>query len=253
MKYGKEGIVKMRIEDLLKRLKREYWKIKALQSSLDTLILVLALNFVAFLADFSYDFRILAGVAVIFFIGDLFYRTRGYSVEIYENQNDELQELLRTARDNLDKRDTVSEALFGDVMERARTVSSESIIPSDRIVQKLFLVGGLAILTTVSGLVVPAIDIDTSGTYDRITDLVDSPEDQDEFRGNASDVLGEESDLDDTGSDVDIEIVGEGESFEDSVLRGFEGDNALRYEASPEIEEDSRLMREYSLAIQDLE
>ncbi|MFO7793860.1 MAG: hypothetical protein R6V35_02680 [Candidatus Nanohaloarchaea archaeon] len=243
----------MRIETLLKRLKREYWKIKALQSSLDTLILVLGLNFLAFLASFEYDFRILGGIAAVFFLGNLIYRTRGYSVEIYEDQNDELQELLRTARDNLDKRDTVSEALFGDVMERARTVSSESIIPSERIVQKLFLVGGLAILTTVSGLIVPVIDVDASGAYDRISDIVGSQDDGDDFRGNASDVLGEESDLDDTGSDVDIEIVGEGESFEESVLRGFEGDRELMYEASPEIEEDSWLMREYSLAIRDIE
>lgn len=243
----------VRIETLLKRLKREYWKIKALQSSLDTLILVLGLNFMAFLANFKYDFRILGGLAAVFFIGNLIYRTRGYSVEVYEDQNDELQELLRTARDNLDKRDTVSEALFGDVMDRARTVSSESIIPSERIVQKLFLVGGLAILTTVSGLVVPVIDVDTSGAYNQISELVNSPEDQDDFKRNASDVLGEESDLDDTGSNVDIEIVGEGESFEESVLRGFEGDRELMYERSPEIEEDSQLMKEYSLAIRDLE
>jgi hypothetical protein len=243
----------MRIETLLKRLKREYWKIKALQSSLDTLILVLGLNFIAFLSGFDYDFRIMAALAAVFFIVNLIYRTRGYSVEIYENKNTELQELLRTARDNLDKRDTVSEALFGDVIDRARTVSSESIIPTERIVQKLFLVGGLAILTTVSGLVVPVIDIDTSNAYNQISNLVNNEEDPEDFRRNASEVLGEESDLDNTGSSVDIEIIGEGESFEESVLRGFEGDRELMYERSPEIEENSRLMREYSLAIRDLE
>ncbi len=243
----------MRIETLLKRLKREYWKIKALQSSLDTLILVLGLNFIAFLVGFKYDFRILAGLAAVFFILNLIYRTRGYSVEIYEHKNNELQELLRTARDNLDKRDTVSEALFGDVMERARTVSSESIIPTERIVQKLFLIGGLAILTTVSGLVIPVIDIDTSGAYNQISNLVNNQDKPEDYRRNASEVLGEESDLDNTGSTVDIEIVGEGESFEESVLRGFESERALMYERSPEIEEDSRLMREYSLAIRDIE
>ena len=243
----------VRIETLLKRLKREYWKIKALQSSLDTLILVLGLNFIAFLAGFKYDFRILAGLAAVFFIVNLIYRTRGYGVEIYEHKNNELQELLRTARDNLDKRDTVSEALFGDVMERARTVSSESIIPTERIVQKLFLIGGLAILTTVSGLVIPVIDIDTSGAYNQISNLVNNQDDPEDYRRNASEVLGEESDLDNTGSTVDIEIVGEGESFEESVLRGFEGERELMYERSPKIEEDSRLMREYSLAIRDIE
>lgn len=243
----------MRIETLLKRLKREYWKIKALQSSLDTLILALVLNFAAFLANFNYDRRILALIASAFLISNFLYRTRGYSVEIYESENDELQELLRTARDNLDKRDTVSEALFGDVMDRARTVSSESIIPSERIVQKLFLIGGLAILTTISGLIVPVIDVDASGAYSQVSDLIGLQEEGERFKGNASDVLGEESDLDDTGAEVDIEIVGEGESFEQSVLRGFEGDRELMYESSPEIEEDSRLMREYSLAIRDLE
>lgn len=244
----------MRIEGLLKRLKREYWKVKVLQSSLDTLILVLLLNFIAFLAGYSYDFRILGGVAAAFFLINLFIRTRDYSVEIYEQENSELQELLRTARDNLDKRDEVSEALFGDVMDRARTVTSESIIPSEILVQKLFLIGGLAILTAISGLVVPAIDVDTSGVYSTFDNLVDFEDDSsDDFRGNVSDVIGEESDLDETGSNVDIDIVGEGESFEESILRGFEGDTELRYESSPETTGDEELMREYSLRIRELE
>ena len=245
----------MRIENLLKRLRREYWKIKALQSSLDTFILILTVNLAAFLASYSYDPRILAVLGFTFFLANLIYRTRGYNVEIYEQENNELQELLRTARDNLDKRDTVSEALFGDVMDRARTVSSESIIPSERIVQKLFLIGGLAILTTVSGLIIPVLDIDTSNAYNSVSNFVEDhrPGEEEEFRGNASEVLGEESDLQDTGSDVEIEIIGEGESFEDSVLRGFEEDTELRYESSPEVDGDAELMKEYSLAIRNLE
>jgi hypothetical protein len=243
----------VRIEGLLKRLKREYWKVKILQSSLDTLILVLGINFIAFLSSISYDYRILGGLAGGFFLVNLIYRTRGYSVEIYEEENSELQELLRTARDNLDKRDEVSEALFGDVMDRARTVTSESIIPSERLVQKLFLVGGLSILTAVSGLVVPAIDVDTSNFYNSFNQFVNSESGGDDFRGNVSNVLGEESDLDETGSQVDISIVGEGESFQESILRGFSGDTELRYEASPELTGDEELMREYSLRIRELE
>lgn len=242
----------MRVEDLFKRLKREYYKARMLESCLDTLILVLGLNMAAFIAGYSYDFRILGGVAFAFFILDFYYRTRGYSVEIYEEENSQLHEVLRTAKDNLDRRDEVTQALFGDVMDRARKVSSESIIPSDRVIKKLFLVGGLALLTAVSGLVTPEVDVDFDGAYDQISEFRNGGEDEDHMM-NASEVLGEPQDIDTTGSDINITVEGEGESFEEGVRQGFE-EQELRFEASDdELDEDLELAQRYSLAIRNLE
>jgi len=110
----------MRVEDLFKRLKREYYKVKLLESCLNTLILVLTLNLAAFIASYSYDIRILAGIGLSTFLIDFYVRSRGYSVEVFEHENSRLKEVLRTAEDNLDRRDTVTESLFNEVLSRAR-------------------------------------------------------------------------------------------------------------------------------------
>jgi hypothetical protein len=241
----------MRVEDLFKRLKREYLKVRVLQSFLDTLIVVLSLNFAAFIASYSYDLRALGLIGFAFFLTRFYQLSRGYSVELYEEKNQRLDELLRTAEDNLDRRDEITQALFNDVMERARKVSSESIIPSERIFQKLFLVGGLAILTAVSGLVAPAIDIDYSGFENPFSDISDIGDE--EVIGNASEVMGEPTEIDTTGTNVNITVEGEGESLDEGFRRGLENQE-LRFEASDdELDEDLELAQRYSLAIRNLE
>lgn len=243
----------MRVEDLFKRLKREYIKIKLLQSCLDTLIVILVLNLAAFTLNYSYDIRILGVIGLIIFLSTFYYRAQGYSVEIYENENTQLHEVLRTAKDNLDRRDDVTQALFEDVMHRARKVSSESIIPSERIIQKLFVVGGLAILTAVSGLIAPSVNFDFDNTYNRLSDLAPGGDDEEEYMRNASEVLGESGNIDTTGSNINITVDGEGESLEDGFRRGFE-DQDLRFEASEdELDEDLELAKRYSLAIRGIE
>lgn len=241
----------MRVEDLFKRLKREYFKVRLLQSLLDTLIVVLTLNFIAFLVNFGYDMRILGLLGFILFIGRFYQLSRGYSVKLYEERNQRLDELLRTAQDNLDRRDEITQALFDDVMEKARKVSSESIIPSERIFQKLFLVGGLSIMTAVSGLVAPAVEIDYSGFENPFSDI--SGIGGEDVKGNASDVMGEPIEIDTTGSNVNITVKGEGESFDEGFRRGLE-DQELLFEASnDELDEDLELAKRYSLAIRNLE
>ncbi|MFB6115441.1 MAG: hypothetical protein ABEK04_04040, partial [Candidatus Nanohalobium sp.] len=117
-------------------------KVNVIQASLDAIGLFLVLNLVTFLFSIQLvsglgNPPILLGVSVVFFLGDLIYRVRNYRLEIYEEQNPELKEVLRTARDNLDKSDIASQALFDDLMERARSVTSESIIPSKFIIQRV--------------------------------------------------------------------------------------------------------------------
>ncbi len=243
----------MRVEDLFKRLKREYLKVNLIQSGLDTAILVLSANLILFFTGLSFNLIYLAVGGAIFFFADFVYRSKGYSVEIYELKNKELHEILRTARDNLDRRDDVSEALFDDLMVRARSVSSESIIPGDTVTKKVFLLGSLSILTAVSGLVVPMVDIDTSQIYSSVPELSDFGDFDGDERQDVEDVLGDESDLDGIGTSIDIQVEGEGESFEDGFRTSF-NESELRFEASDsEIDEGEELARDFSLAIQELE
>ncbi len=243
----------MRVEDLFKRLKREYFKVNLIQSSLDAAIFVLGINLVFFFTGLSVDIVYLAIAGLLFFLANFLYRSKGYSVEIYELRNNELQEILRTARDNLNRRDEVSEALFEDLMTRARSVSSESIIPGGSVTKKVFLLGSLSILTAVSGLVVPMVDIDTSQLYSAVPELSDFGDGSDEYQGDVDDVLGDDSDIEDLGTSIDVDVEGEGESFDEGFRTRF-NESELRFEASDsEIDEGLELAREYSLEVQELE
>jgi hypothetical protein len=137
-------------------------------------------------------------------------------------------------------------------------MSSESIIPSTRVVQKLVLVGALSILTAISGLVVPSFSIDTTGISDQLPEFdgIGDGEDSNNtsYKGDPDSVLGDKSDLDDISSEIDLNIEGEGESFSEGVLKGFRPEEEeLQYEASPELSGDEELMRRYSLAIREIE
>ncbi|MFB6147760.1 MAG: hypothetical protein ABEJ66_02640, partial [Candidatus Nanohaloarchaea archaeon] len=122
----------MRVEKLLKRLKREFVKVNFMQATLDSLLFFLSLNLVLFLfsvriiSTFT-NAEVLGFLSLLFLVVDMFYRTEHYRLEIYEQKNPQLEEVLRTARDNLDRQNIVSQALFDDLLDRARKVTSESI------------------------------------------------------------------------------------------------------------------------------
>ncbi|NMJ77313.1 hypothetical protein GLU64_02795 [Nanohaloarchaea archaeon] len=148
---------KTKIEDLLKQLKLEFIKVNLIQSSLDSIIFFLVSNLFLFVISLDLignfeNYLVLGGFTITFFFFDLYYRVKSYHLELYEEKNPSLEEALRTARDNIDKSNTVSEALFKDVKSKTRKITSESIIPSRRIIEKIVLIGLLCFLTVGSGI-----------------------------------------------------------------------------------------------------
>jgi hypothetical protein len=248
----------MRVETLLKRLKREFIKVNLLQACLDTLMFFLCVNLVLFLFSLRItghlpNIQALVGLSTVFFLTDLAYRARTYQLELYEQKNPELHEILRTARDNLDKKNIVSQAMFDELMDRSRSVTSESIIPSKRIIQKVVVVGLLSFLTVISGLADFQIIRDSGGEL--IPDLgnIGQQEDQDDFElKNASEIYGEGQDIDVSDQLVDFTIEGEGESEESDLgsLNSRPEDVVLDVTGSS-ISEDMDLAKQYSLAIKD--
>lgn len=252
----------MRVEKLLKRLKREFIKVNVIQASLDSIGVFLGLNLITFLFSIELisgleNAQVLLVLSTVFFFGDLVYRVKNYRLEIYEEKNPELQEVLRTARDNLDKSDIASQALFDDLMDRARSVTSDSIIPSKVIIQKILVVGGLSFMTALSGIA----DIQIQQTPTEIMsglDELNPNSESGESSGvgevdfqNSSRILGDPEDID-TGSNISIRIQGEGNKSE-AGFEAYNRDEEFVYEAAdPRMPENLELAREYSLAIRDL-
>ncbi|MFQ3308019.1 MAG: hypothetical protein ACI977_000235 [Candidatus Nanohaloarchaea archaeon] len=249
----------MRVEKLFKQLKREYWKVNVLQGFLDSIIAFQVSYLVLKLSGYSLglpypDYSIIAGICLIFFIGDSFYRTRGYSIEIYEEENPELAEILRTARDNLDETSLPAEKLFNEVTDTARKISSESIIPNEKILAKVIIISFLSVATVVGG-VTTINDLDTD-------DLIGNGEDTNgsqtgtnsvpevEF-GDNSEVQGEVDDFDYQNREIDFSYRSQpGQGF---TPLGETYSQDLQLQASGGDSIDYQIARDYSLAIKDVE
>ena len=248
----------LKIEDVLKRLKLEFFKINLIQASLDAIILFLALNLSLFLLSIQViglreDYYLLGGISVLFFITDLFYRAKTYDLELYEEKNPELKEILRTARDNIDKSNTVSEALFEEVLNRTRKVTSESIIPSKKIIQKILAIGLLCFLTVGSGLV----DFQLRNTTDNLVDQINSNlkdetvnQSGEPRRLNRSGILGEPSNISSVERKLDFDIQGSGESEESELnYKTVEGELTRTDPNGNMNTENLELAKKYSLEI----
>ncbi len=250
----------MRVEKLLKRLKREFIKVNVLQASLDSIILFLTVNLTLFLFSLQLiegfsNIEALAALTLVFFLIDLAYRTKNYRLEIYEEKNPELQEVLRTARDNLDSNNIVSQALFDDLLERSRSVTSESIVPSKIIIQKSIAVGILSFLTVLSG--VAGFHVQANGGevlpgMESVQEFVgDEPDEEFELQ-NSTDIFGDPEDIGEPGSVVDFEIEGEGNASEsEPSYRELDEEDVFMEVSGPETDEDIDLAKEYMLEIRE--
>ncbi len=252
----------MKVEKLLKRFKIEFIKVNLIQASLDSILFFLVSNLFFFLLSIQIvssvqNYFTLGALTFLFFIGDLIYRIKTYHLEIYEEKNPELREILRTARDNLGKSNTVSQALFDDLMERARSVTSESIIPSRKIIQKIILIGILCFLTVGSGLVDFQLINQNSNIIPEMENLGgrESAGDENNSSGrlNSSQVLGESADLEIETRDLNFDISGRGESQKPEFSFDGSGRNITFDSLDQRNEEDLQLAKEYSLAIRDFD
>lgn len=247
----------MRVEKLLSRLRREFIKVNLLQAALDSLLFFLSVNLGLFLFSLtvtkSYtNLEVLAALSFVVFAGDLVYRTRKYRLEVYEEKNPELKEILRTARDNLGSSNIVSQAMFDELMDRSRSVTSESIIPSTRIIQKILVVGVLSFLTVSSGLADFQVIQDGGEILPGVEEIKNriTGEGDEEFElRNGTEIYGNEREVDTSGRLIDFNITGEGETSDSELGSQREPEDVVLDTSGPAISEDLELAKKYSIAI----
>jgi len=252
----------VRVEKLLTRLKREFIKVNILQACLDTIIFFLTSNLILFLFSLQLvsgtsNIKSLTILSTVFFLFNITYRTKNYRLEIYEEKNPELKEVLRTARDNVKKSNIASQALFDELIKRSRSVTSESIIPSKKIVKKSIAVGILSLITVTSGIV--NFNITENGgeilpEIDRLEEIVQG-ENGGEFElNNDTDIFGEPRDMNNTGTPVEFNITGEGESSEaEPSINTDEQEEMFVDNSNPDEVEDIELAKKYMIEIRELE
>jgi len=248
----------MRVEKLFKRLKREFLKINFLQACLDSILFFLSANLLLFLFSLRFtsagrNLEYLIPLSILIFTFDFYYRSQKYNIEIYEQKNPELRERLRTARDNLESNSIVSQALFDEILNISRSVSSESIIPSKRIVQKMLAIGIISFITVLSGILNFQI-MDQGGEIlpENTDEIIDQITQEDSFEiKNSSEVYGEAPDAEVDGL-INYSIEGSGR-VEDTETgsRDREVENIVLGETYSGMERNLELAKEYSLAIKE--
>lgn len=249
----------MKIEKLLKRLKIEFVKVNIIQSSLDTLIFFLASNLLLFIfsIDLSYQYsnaQLLTVLSLFFLFGNFIYRARNYHLELYEEKNPELKEVLRTARDNLDKKTVASQALFDDLVDRARSITSESIIPSKSILQKIFMISLLSFVTVFSGLTDARITSDTGGAITDFMPIESAAEDEDVLVRDDDSIYGDQEVINLSELNIEIDISGDGESVEGNPEEFIDDSKTASLDSvGPRNEIETELAKKYSLAVRELD
>lgn len=252
----------MRVEKLFTRLKREFLKVNFLQACLDSILFFLSANLVLFLFSLRFtsagrNLEYLIPITLIIFVSDFYYRSKKYNIEIYEQKNPELRERLRTARDNIESNNIVSQALFDEILDISRSVSSESIIPSKKIVQKMLAIGVISFITVLSGIFNFQIldqggEIIPDNTENIIDQITQGEDDPFEIR-NGSEIYGEEQTAEVDGLiNYSIEGRGVAENTE-TGSRDREIEDIALGETYTGMERNLQLAKEYSLAIKEFE
>ncbi len=122
----------------------ELVKIILLNVFLSTVIFFLIADLVALVFGMKLWYIVLA--AAVYFVIVLVSELRKISVRVVEDRNPEMRELLRTAKDNQDQDTLMAHALFAEVLDKMRKVSSGTFLDFRKLMLKISAVFILSIV-----------------------------------------------------------------------------------------------------------
>lgn len=131
------------IRGLLKEVKLECFKNILLDTFLRTVILFFIIDILRSIIDISYVFSY--GVSAIYFIVKILKEMKKISVKNFQKENQEIHEMLSTAADNINRDNIVTQGLFEDVINKAKNLSSGTLIVPKNILLTVLLIPILAI------------------------------------------------------------------------------------------------------------
>nr|EGQ40097.1 MAG: hypothetical protein J07AB56_08250 [Candidatus Nanosalinarum sp. J07AB56] len=151
----------------------------------------------------------------------------------------------------------MAQSLFEDVLDRARGVKSESIVPSGLIIQKILAVGALSFMTVVSGVADLQL-LESTGGAGVLPDVTqvsgsdsEEPDDGEVDIQNASKIYDDGNDIEVSERLINFSVEGGGETDpSDRQAERQRRDQDLGFTASPSrLEDDLGLARRYSLEV----
>ncbi len=123
------------IRRMFNEVQYELVKIILLNVFLSTVILFLAADFIALIFNMPLWYVVVS--SLIYFVIVFVAEVKKITVKEVEKNNPELRELLRTAKDNEDSDTLMAHALFHEVLQKMRHVSSGTFIDFKKLMTKL--------------------------------------------------------------------------------------------------------------------
>jgi hypothetical protein len=185
------------IHSLFDELKFELMKVAVLNAFLDATIVFL----VSLLVCNVFGIRMLYPliIAGVFFVIDTWRYARKLSLSYIEEKNPTLREMLRTAADNRASDNLMSHALFAEVIEKVRNVSSGTFLNFQRLLLKIgtvFLVSAILISLAFFNVNIQKFENPLAGLENRFSSLFHGGPDaaaNETGIGAAGDIYGEAS------------------------------------------------------------
>jgi type IV secretory pathway TrbD component len=132
------------IKNMFNEVQYELVKIILLNVFLSTVILFLIADLIALMFGMPIWYVIV--IAFLYFIIMMIVEVRKISVYHVERKNPELKEILRTAKDNMSEDTLMAHALFYEVLEKMKKVSSGTFLDFKKLMLKLSAIFVLAIV-----------------------------------------------------------------------------------------------------------
>jgi hypothetical protein len=132
------------IRSMFNEVQYELVKIILLNVFLSTIILFLIADLIALIFNMPLWYVVIA--ALLYFVIMMIAEVRKISIHHVEKKNPELKEILRTAKDNMGEDTLMAHALFFEVLEKMKRVSSGTFIDFKKLMIKICTIFILAIL-----------------------------------------------------------------------------------------------------------
>jgi hypothetical protein len=154
------------VKRLFAELYYEVFKISLLHASADTIIFfTLMLNITTLFKIRTY---FALGLSLVFLIGDVTYRMKKTTLKDIEAKNPQVQDILRTARDNTDEGNFMVLAMFEELIQRMKSVSAGSMMNHWNLMLKVLIVCALSfsvIVVSANNIHVPKSVFDPDTYY----------------------------------------------------------------------------------------
>lgn len=126
------------VKRLFKELYVEVFKISFLHAFTDSIIFfMVALNITTLLDVTSY---IAMAAAVLFLFADVLFRMKHTTLRQIEDKNPQIQDILRTARDNMENTSFMVLAMFEELIQKMKSVSAGTLLNQKNLTIKILVV-----------------------------------------------------------------------------------------------------------------